>query len=147
MNPHITIIYVYFNTPREILDSINSLDLAIEKIPYEVIIVDNASDKGVPKFKKRSEVKIIRNKQNFGYGKAMNQGAKVARGEYLLLMNPDTIFQKYAILELFNRIRNDSSVGVIGPQQLDKSKKVIQSYNSIPLLPDALFVFSFINKI
>ncbi len=142
----LSVLYVYFNTPEELLDSTNSIKRAINSFPYEIVIVDNASTKKLPKLNSRISVKLIINTDNQGYGKAMNQAAKAAKGDILLIANTDTIFTENSIKLITERIKKNERIGVIGPQMISKSGRVLQSYNGQPFLPDALFAFSFINS-
>ena len=145
MEKFVSIIYVYFNTPIEIKQSINSV-LKTSGIRFEIIIVNNNSPKPLPKNLKKS-VKIITNLKNLGYGKAVNQGVRIAKGEIILLANPDTIFLKDSISLMFKKITIDKKIGVIGPQLLSKEGKILHSIASMPNLPDVLFAQSFLNKL
>lgn len=148
MLPQISIIFVYFNTPKELLHAIGSIKNAIGKLSYEIIIVDNASLVSLPaKIKQNKKVKIIKNEINIGYGTAINRGSKAARGKYLLISNPDIFLEKDSINRLYKKIKNDSKIGIVGPQILDEERKIRSSISGFPKLPDALFAFSFINKL
>lgn len=144
----LSIIFVYYNTPLEIEDSIKSLRTSIKEPIYEIIIVNNNSPRELPNsLKEDKKLILIHNEHNLGYGKALNQGTKVAKGKYLLLLNPDTKFLENSIDLMLEKIRNDHTIGILGPQLLDKSLKVQKVGNSMPFLPDALFAFSFLNKL
>ncbi len=148
MDKSISIVYVYYNTLGEIAFSIRSIENAIDKLFYEIIIVNNNSPKPLPSFIKRDgSIKIIENIENYGYGKAVNQAAKIAKGEFLLVLNPDTICREGAIKLMVQRIKEDKQIGVLGPQQVDKRGRILHSIGSMPKLPDALFALSFINKL
>src|SRR5438067_2216372 len=119
-NPVISIIYVYYNTPDEITSSVASIPASVDDLTYEISIINNLSPVPIPsKLTKVKNIQIINNKKNIGYGPALNQGAKVANGKYLLLMNPDTVFLKDSIKELVTKISQDSEIGILGPQFLD----------------------------
>lgn len=148
MNPILSIVYVYYNTPYEIKKSIESLKRTLQTKSYEIIIIDNASLKNLPQdIYKLSNINIIRNKKNYGYGKGLNQGCRIAKGKYLLLVNPDVEFTEDSIRYLLDRIENDSKIGIVAPQLINEEKEVIQSISGMPYLPGALFIFSFISKI
>src|SRR6266481_3087609 len=59
----------------------------------EIIIVDNCSRDGTPNYLSNYWCTMIINKENLGFAKANNQAAKIAQGEYLLLLNNDTIIK------------------------------------------------------
>lgn len=144
----ISIIIVYYNTPKEIINCVKSIPDAVSSTYYEIIIVNNASPKPLPSsIKHTGRMKIIESVENLGYGKAINKAAKESSGEYLLILNPDTVCTKNSIKLMLDRIKKDKKIGVLGPQQIDKKGKILNSTGGIPRLPDALFVFSFINKI
>ncbi len=146
--PVVSIIYVYYNTPDEIIRSIASIPNAVEKFTYEIIIINNLSPRPVPnQLTKIKYIQIINNNENKGYGGALNQGAKIAKGKYLLLVNPDTIFLKSSIRDLITKISQDSNIGIIGPQFLDQDKNVSITGTGIPILPDAMFALSVLHKI
>lgn len=77
----ISIIIVHWNTPKELA---KQLDILKSFNDLEVIVVDNASDVHV------HHSRLIQNKSNIGFAKACNRGAKIAKGEWLLFLNPDT---------------------------------------------------------
>jgi hypothetical protein len=68
----------------------------------EVVVVDNASIDNSPQMVKKEfpKVKLIRNKENLGFAKGNNLGLKVAKGEYLMLLNSDTIVKEGALTAL-----------------------------------------------
>lgn len=143
----VSVIFVYYNTPSEILDAVSSIKKAINKSSYEIIIVDNDSTEKLPKkILKNEKIIYIRNK-NTGYGMGLNRGAEKAHGKYLLLANPDLIFEKNSIEILLKKMKSDKSIGVIGPAFLDEKKRIRKVGNSIPVVPDAIFALSSINKI
>ncbi|OGW29175.1 MAG: hypothetical protein A2X59_08160 [Nitrospirae bacterium GWC2_42_7] len=95
----ISIIIVSYNT-RDLLDAcIESIRRTTQSISYELIVADNASHDGTQEMllRKYPDVKVILNKENHGFAAATNQGVRAARGEYVLLLNPDTVILKGAI--------------------------------------------------
>src|SRR5438105_3337553 len=133
MKPLLSIIYVYFNTPEEIVQSIKSIMSAVKKESIEIIIIDNASYKTIPQIiKKKKNIQIIINKKNVGYSSAINQGAKLSKGKYLLIVNPDTEFTRNSIHLLVEELKMNPRVGAIGPQLIGKDDKNQQSISRIP---------------
>ncbi len=147
-NPILSIIYVYYNCPDEILDSIKSIKSATGNLSTEIIIVQNFSTIPLPKsIKQNKGIRIIINKENKGYGAGLNQGAEIAQGKYLLLLNPDTVFLENSIKSMVEKMEKDASIGVLGPQLLDGNRKIQIVGNGMPFVPQAFFAFTFLNKL
>ncbi len=99
----------------------------IENTPsndYEIIIIDNASTDGTLNYLKKKinavnkKITVICNKDNLGFAKANNQGAKLAQGEYLLLLNNDTEVLTGWLDPLVQILERDDSVGAVGAKLL-----------------------------
>lgn len=148
MKPTLSIVFVYYNTPNEIVNAVKSIPRAADNICYEIIVVNNASSKQIPSpVIKNKSIKFIKNTQNYGYGKALNQGMRQTIGEYVVLANSDIKFNKDAIKNMIDRIKKDDRIGVVGPMVTSKKGGVLQSIGGMPFLPNALVVFSFLRKI
>lgn len=89
----LSVIYVNYNTEKLLLTSLASLKKNFTSEPYEVIVVDNASRDfdGAPVKNIFPNAKIIKSEENLGFGRANNLAAKQAKGEYLWLLNTDTV--------------------------------------------------------
>ena len=148
MKPKLSIIYIYYNTPKEIAESISSLKTAIKNFSFEILIVDNASPKKLPQeITQNKKITVFQNTENLGFGKAVNQAAKKALGEYLLVLNPDTLCTKNSISSMIKRMEKDKKIGALGPQLQKQNGDILHSIGSVPKLPDSLLVFSFLNKL
>jgi len=87
---------------------------------YEMIIVDNGSEKNTIKYLKHFEsslprVKLILNDQNLGFSKANNQGFALSEGEYVVFLNNDTIVTPGWIHGLLYHLQANPSAGMVGP--------------------------------
>ncbi len=148
MKPTVSILYVYYNTPKEILHSLTSLSGAAYGIPYEVVIVNNASPKPLPRqVSMKRGVHIITNRENIGFGKGHNKAVSRAKGKYLLILNPDTILKKKALRLMVEKLESNKKIGIIGPQMIDKDGKILPTISKFPTLPTALIVYSVIDKL
>lgn len=87
---------------------------------YEVIVIDNASSDGTGEFlgTLTGDIKVITNKENVGFAKACNQGAKAAQGTYLLFLNNDTEPLKGWLEPLLAILDNDPTVAAAGSKLL-----------------------------
>ena len=119
--PAISIVIVYYKVPHFAAQTLRSLKEAQLFDRCEVIVVDNASHDGA-KTSLLAEfpfVQWIELKQNIGFGKASNVGAQSARGEYLLLLNPDIIISHDTLAVLLSFCREHPDVGICGPKVLN----------------------------
>jgi GT2 family glycosyltransferase len=113
----VSIIIVNYNTCKMTQDCINSIIMNTHDVNYEIILVDNASqDMSRSTFEKDHRIKYIFNESNIGFGQANNIGLTYARGEYLLLLNSDTLINRNIICDMlkFQRNNNDLEIGVLG---------------------------------
>ncbi|NNE33780.1 MAG: glycosyltransferase family 2 protein [Rhodothermales bacterium] len=111
--PTVSIIVVSYNTREMTLECLRSL-VAETQEPYEVIVVDNASSDGSAEAIAANypEIVLMAEAENHGFAKANNIAAKRARGEYILLLNPDTVVLDGAIDKLvdFARARPEAKI-------------------------------------
>jgi hypothetical protein len=99
--PLISIIVLNYNAGQLLLDCIESL-LKTKYDSYEIIIVDNASrDESHRKSKEKfPSIHLIENKDNLGYCEGNNVGIRQARGEFVVILNPDTLVEPNWLIEL-----------------------------------------------
>jgi GT2 family glycosyltransferase/lipopolysaccharide/colanic/teichoic acid biosynthesis glycosyltransferase len=114
--PSLSIIIVSFNVKDFLFQAIHSIRKAIRNLSAEIIVVDNASWDGSVSMLEKSfpDVRIISNPTNLGFARANNRGIQESRGEYIVLMNPDTIVQEDTFETLLNFFSQDSQVGMAG---------------------------------
>lgn len=112
----VSIIIVNYHSAGMVIDCVNSIREKTLKTTYEIIVVDNASGDGSVELlrQKFPEITVIASDVNLGFGKANNLGAKQASGNYLLLLNPDTILVNDAIGILHDYLETHPDVGVAG---------------------------------
>ncbi len=100
-NPLVSIIVLNYNAGDLLADCVKSLyDTNYNN--YEIIVVDNASKDGSQKKCKErfDQIKLIENKENLGYCEGNNVGIKQATGEFIVILNPDTLIEPNWITEL-----------------------------------------------
>ena len=99
--PLVSIIILNYNAGKLLLDCIKSIQKSTYK-NLEIIVVDNVStDKSQIECKNEfPEIKLIQNKQNLGYCEGNNVGIREAQGNFLIILNPDTIVESNCIDEL-----------------------------------------------
>lgn len=89
---------------------------------YEIIVVDNASSDGSVEMVRDQfpGVTLIEKNENVGFGRGCNEGYGLARGEFILMLNPDTVITGPDIDILLDKIKQDSTIGVIGPRMINE---------------------------
>ncbi|MEO0184266.1 MAG: glycosyltransferase family 2 protein, partial [candidate division WOR-3 bacterium] len=124
----LSIILVNYNTTEDMVECINSILRSEIKISYEIIVVDNDSNKQaevVSRLRNTFEdLKIVAKGRNLGFACANNIGIKYAVGKMLLFLNPDVIVDKYAIMQLYEFMQRHPEAGLVGPLTIDSSGKL-----------------------
>ncbi|MEO1008327.1 MAG: glycosyltransferase family 2 protein [Planctomycetota bacterium] len=105
MNPLCSILIISYNTREMTLACVRSVFEQAETDAFEVIVLDNASNDGsdealADEFGDR--IRLIESSENVGFAGGNNEAARHARGEYLLLLNPDTVVLDHAIDRLLD---------------------------------------------
>jgi len=88
-------------------------------VPVELIVVDNASRDGVPQALARvherdERVRVVYNHANLGFGPAVNIGARQARGDTLLILNPDCLLEKDTLARMLDVLHATPNAGLVG---------------------------------
>ncbi len=112
---NISIITINYN-------GLNDTLALIESIPFkedvEVIVVDNASQQDEASIiqNKYPQVKVIRSENNLGFAGGNNLGIKDAKGNYIFLVNNDTVFKEFNLQPLIDRLESSPKIGVVCPK-------------------------------
>lgn len=114
--PVLSVIIVNYNVKDFLEQTLVSVIKALQDIASEVLVVDNhSSDGSVAHIRQRfPQVEIIANRENLGFARACNQGLRAARGEFLLLLNPDTIVQEDTFRKVIEFMRQYPDTGMVG---------------------------------
>lgn len=119
-----SVILVNYNTKQLTLNCIESIYAYTKKYPFEIILVDNNSHDGSVETIKNffPTVRIIENEKNIGFGCANNKGAGIARGDFLFMLNTDTVITCDAISKFveFYEINRSLNIGVVGGRILNE---------------------------
>jgi N-acetylglucosaminyl-diphospho-decaprenol L-rhamnosyltransferase len=114
-----SIIIVNYKTADKTLKCLSAIKSAdLFGIEYEIIVVDNNSkDSSAEKIRSRHpDILIVENKINSGMGSGNNTGVKCAKGEYVLILNPDTYLGINAIKKMQAYMKDKPEVGLVGPR-------------------------------
>lgn len=129
----VSVIFVSYNTSELTINAIKSVYEKTEDIKYEIILVDNNSrDDTVSKVKEEfPDVVIYENKNNDGFGSANNIGVSLASGQYVFLLNTDTILCNNAIKILSDYLDENDNIVACGGNLYDKDLNPAASYSRL----------------
>jgi GT2 family glycosyltransferase len=119
----VSIIIVSYNVKYFLDQCIASIYQSDFKDEIEIVVVDNASsDKSVSFIKeKHPKVRVLENTENVGFSKANNQGVAAATGDYLLILNPDTIISTDTLTCCLDFYMARQDAGIVGVRMYDGS--------------------------
>lgn len=131
----LSIIIVNYNVKHFLKQCLQSVENAVAKTNAEVFVVDNNSvDGSVAMVKKEfPDVKVIANQENVGFSKANNMAIKQARGEYILLLNPDTVVEEDTFVKIVDFMDKTPDAGGLGVKMIDGNGKFLpESKRGLP---------------
>lgn len=146
----LSIIIVNWNSWAYLQKCIMSIMENAEELKYEIIVVDNcSSDNSVENIALYfPSVILIKNKDNVGFPKANNQAFNIARGQYFLMLNPDTLIKKNTLQQSLRVLRNDDSIGCLGVKTLKGNGEILLSCaRSFPSLWSKFWQIFYIDQI
>lgn len=132
----ISVIILNYNVRFFLEQCVLSVQKALQNIDGEIIVVDNNSpDDSCAMMKQRfPDVKLIESKVNTGFPKGNNIGVAEAQGEYLCILNPDTVVAEDTFEKLLAFAKSKTDLGIIGCKLIDGTGKFLpESKRSIPL--------------
>lgn len=136
MTNTLSIIIVSWNTCDLLSQCLNSVFNNTKLNELDVWVVDNASTDGSPDMVLRTfpTVNLIQNKGNVGFAKANNQAIEQSRGNFVVLLNPDTIVKPGALDRLAGFLSAHEEVGAVGPCLLNSDGTLQKSCYPFPTL-------------
>ncbi|MFA4999867.1 MAG: glycosyltransferase family 2 protein [Patescibacteria group bacterium] len=114
----LSIIIVNYKSRAKLLNCLESIiGAGLSFLNYEIIVVDNDSGDDLEDLPVRyPNLRPIKSAKNSGMGGGNNLGIKNSRGEFILILNPDTVIKDRAINTLLNYLKNNPAVGIVGPK-------------------------------
>lgn len=109
---------------------------------YEVFVIDNNSADGTAEMIKKEfpQVKLIANEKNLGFGRACNQGIRVASGSYILLLNPDMRIFPETLKNMVGWMENHKEAAIAGCRLVNEEGKIIKHVRRFPTVWDQLAI-------
>jgi GT2 family glycosyltransferase len=136
----LSIIIINYNTFQLTLSCIRSI-VETTEVEHEILLIDNNSKECDPKLflKFFPTLRLIELKENVGFGRANNVGMKNAQGDFILLLNSDTIVQRNTINETVDFLKKNENVDIIGCKSVLENgttqETVYQCHDETNLIP------------
>ncbi|AQT69453.1 N-acetylglucosaminyl-diphospho-decaprenol L-rhamnosyltransferase [Anaerohalosphaera lusitana] len=145
----LSIIIVSWNTKQVLHDCLESVYQQTAGVDFEVIVVDNASSDGSPHMVAHNfpQATLVSNEDNRGFAAANNQGIQKASGEYVLLLNSDTIVLDNAISRTLEFAKQQNDTAVTGCKVLNQDGSLQRSCFMYPSLTNMFMSTFYLNKI
>lgn len=146
----LSVIIVNYNVKHFLEQCLNSVFNSSKKIEVEVFVVDNHSVDGSCQMVKEKfqNVYLIENKENLGFSKANNQAIKIAKSEYVLLLNPDTVVEESTFEKIIEFMDSNAQAGGLGVKMIDgKGSFLPESKRGLPTPSVAFYKIFGISKI
>lgn len=128
MRPKVSVIIVSWNTKDILLDCLRTL-YEQTKSAMQVIVVDNASVDGSADAVQITfpQVSLLRSDINLGFARGNNRGLEMAKGQYVLYLNPDTVILDGAVDKMLRYLEEHPSIGVLGPHTYNADGRTTQN--------------------
>ena len=117
----LSIIILNYNVRYFLEQCILSVQAAIQNIDAQIIVVDNNSPDDSCEMVKKNfpNVTLIENKENTGFPKGNNIGVEAARGEYICILNPDTVVAEDTFVKILAFAETKPDLGIVGCKLID----------------------------
>jgi O-antigen biosynthesis protein len=138
----LSVIIVSYNVREFLKECLISVKKSSEKIDCEIFVVDNNSADGSGEMVRNEfpEVKLIRNTENRGFSAANNQAIKESGGQYLLLLNPDTIVEEDTFSKCIDFMKSHFNAGALGVRMVNGEGRFLpESKRALPKPAAAFF--------
>ncbi|MCK9206224.1 MAG: glycosyltransferase family 2 protein [Salinivirgaceae bacterium] len=117
----LTVVIVNYNVKYFLEQCLHSVYKALHQIEAEVFVVDNNSVDGSCAMvrQKFPQAILIENKENLGFSKANNQAIRLSKGQYVLLLNPDTVVEEDTFTKVIDFMDTHPKAGGLGVKMID----------------------------
>ena len=145
----LSIVIVNWNTRDMLRNCLESIPVDHGDCRVEIIVVDNASEDGSGAMVTADfpAVTLIQNMENLGFAKATNQGLRVGRGRYLLLLNSDTLVHGTVLADSVRYMDERADVGMMGCKVLNEDQSTQMTCSRFPSFANLLLQTLGLNRI
>lgn len=134
----VSIIILSYNTKDLLKECLESLFTKLSSVPFEVIVLDNASKDESVSMTRRDfpRVHVIESQVNLGFARGVNLAAKKAKGDYLLFLNSDATLLDANLKKMVSQLEENESLAVIGGNLLNRDETTSEPYGNFYNLPE-----------
>jgi N-acetylglucosaminyl-diphospho-decaprenol L-rhamnosyltransferase len=132
----LSIVIICWNDLKVLPNCLKSIFEETRALDFEVIVADNGSTDGSVDFIRKNypQVAVVENGANIGFARGNNAGIALARGEYVLILNPDTIILDRALEKLVAFADTHPEAGAFGPRVLNPNRSLQISARPLPTI-------------
>lgn len=132
----LSIIVVNWNTRDLLAECLDSITRTVERITYEIIVVDNASSDGSQAMVRQRfpQACLIENSENAGFARANNQAIRQSCGKYILLLNSDAALLEETAARLVQAMETNPRAGLVGARLVYPDGRPQASHAPLPTL-------------
>ena len=114
----LSVVLVHYKSPDALFECLRTLAPECAPLAHELLVIDNDSQDGTPQAlaERAPQVRVIANRENAGYARAVNQGIAASQGAFVLVMNPDCEVQPGAVGALLAYLRGHPRTAIAGPR-------------------------------
>ena len=131
---NLSVVIVHYKARDLLLECLAALAPDLSRLESETVVVDNDSRDGAPEAlaARFPAVRVIANRENAGYARAVNQGIRETKGEFVLVMNPDCSPHAGAVRTLLDYLRDHPRTAIAGPRLLRADGAIEHSARGFP---------------
>ncbi|MBX9687390.1 MAG: glycosyltransferase family 2 protein [Candidatus Obscuribacterales bacterium] len=148
--PRVSLVVVNWKTPVLLAGALRSVLADPRSEEFEIFVVDNNSADGSVEMLRRDfpSVITIENQDNVGFGRACNQVIPLAKGDYVLLLNPDTVVVESAVSKMADYLERHEKCGAVGPKVLNPDGSLqLACRRSFPTPEAAFYRLTYLSRI
>lgn len=138
----VSIAIVSWKVKNELNKCLQSIFNNTSDIEFEVFVVDNKSDDGTVEMVSElfPQVYLIKNEINLGFAKACNQAIRKSKGDYVLLLNPDSVVKKNTIKDTLEFMSHNQKCGIAGCKIINEDGSIQPSVRRFPDLASHIII-------
>lgn len=147
--PKISIIVLCYNQINYTRECVESILNQTAYPNYELILVDNNSTDDTADYLKYlveadDRIKIVLNQDNRGFAGGNNDGIRIANGEFIVLLNNDTVVSRGWLTNMVKRFLNNEELGIVGPvtNSIGNEAQIQVDYTEISKMPEFAYIYT-----